>query len=72
VQIVGRLERLNGDLAAERKARIEDLALLVDLIASGWRGVERRLDRVERIIDRVERSLEEPQNAPVYRIDRGA
>jgi hypothetical protein len=71
-QIVGRLERLGGDLAAERKARLEDLALLVDLVASGWRGVERRLDRLERIMDRVERSLDEPPNAAVYRIDRGA
>jgi hypothetical protein len=71
-QIVGRLERVSGDIAAERKARVEDLALLVDLIASGWRGVERRLDRLERIMDRVERSLEERPHAAVYRIDRGA
>jgi hypothetical protein len=71
-QVVGRLERLSGDVAAERKARIEDLALLVDLVASGWRGVERRLDRLERIMDRVERSLEERSTAAVYRIDRGA
>jgi hypothetical protein len=71
-QIVGRLERLSGDIAAERRARVEDLALMVDLVASGWRGVERRLDRLERILDRLERSLDEPANAAVYRIDRGA
>jgi hypothetical protein len=71
-QIVGRLERLSGDIAAERRARVEDLALLVDLVASGWRGVERRLDRLERIFDRLERSLDESPNAAVYRIDRGA
>lgn len=71
-QIVGRLERVSGDIAAERKARVEDLALMVDLVASGWRGVERRLDRLERILDRIERSLDEPPNAAVYRIDRGA
>jgi hypothetical protein len=71
-QIVGRLERLSGDLAAERRARIEDLALLVDLVASGWRGVETRVDRLERIMDRVERSLEARPPASVYRIDRGA
>ena len=68
-QTIRRLERLQGDLAAERKARVEDLALLVDLIASGWRGVERRLDRLERIMDRVERALEDRPVAPVYRID---
>jgi hypothetical protein len=69
-QSIRRLERLQGDLAAERKARIEDLALLVELIASGWRGVERRLDRLERVLDRVERTLEERPAAPVYRIER--
>jgi hypothetical protein len=56
-QTIRRLERIQGDLATERQARVEDLALLVDLIASGWRGVERRLDRLERVLDRVERAL---------------
>jgi hypothetical protein len=69
-QTIRRLERLQGDLAAERKARVEDLALLVDLIASGWRGVERRLDRLERVLDRLERALEERPPAPVYSIER--
>ena len=70
-QTIRRLERLQGDLAAERKARVEDLALLVDLIASGWRGVEKRLDRLERVLDRLERALEErPAAAAVYRIER--
>jgi len=58
-QTIRRLESLQGDLAAERKARIEDLELLVDLIASGWRGVDRRLDRLERTLDRLERALDE-------------
>ncbi len=58
-QTIRRLERLQGDLEADQRARVEDLALLVDLIASGWRSVERRLDRLERVVDRVERSLEE-------------
>ena len=71
-QVIRRLETVGADVAAERAARIEDLALLVDLVASGWRGVERRLDRMERILDRLERSLEDQPNAPVYRIERGA
>jgi hypothetical protein len=58
-QTIRRLERLQGDVGAERRARVEDLALLVDLIASGWRGVGRRLDRIERSVDRLERALEE-------------
>jgi hypothetical protein len=71
-QTIRRLERIQGDLAAERQARVEDLALLVDLIASGWRGVERRLDRLERVLDRLERALEDRPSAAVYRIERGA
>lgn len=47
-QAIRRLERLEGELLAERHARIDDLALLVDLVSSGWRGVDERLARVER------------------------
>lgn len=44
---IRRLERLEGDLLAERHARIDDLGLLVDLVSSGWKGVSDRLERVE-------------------------
>jgi hypothetical protein len=47
-QAIRRLERLEGDLLGERHARIDDLALLVDLVSSGWKGVDDRLARVER------------------------
>ena len=46
-QVIRRLERMEGDLLAERHARVDDLALLVDLIASGWRSVEDRLAKLE-------------------------
>jgi len=46
-QVVRRLERVEGDLLAERHARVDDLALLVDLIASGWKSVNDRLARIE-------------------------
>jgi hypothetical protein len=73
-QVIRRLERLEAGIAAERRERLEDFGLLVDLVASGWRGVERRLDRIERVTDRVERSFEERSGAAaVYRIEgRGA
>ena len=61
-QLIRRLERLEGDTLAERHARVDDLALLVDLIASGWRGVDERLARLER-------GLEERDGAIVYRIE---
>src|SRR3990172_4858678 len=44
-QAIRRLERIEGDLLAERHARIDDLALLVDLVSSGWKGVDERLAR---------------------------
>jgi hypothetical protein len=47
-QAIRRLERLEGDLLAERHARIDDLALLVELVSSGWKGVDARLEKVER------------------------
>lgn len=68
-QTIRRLERLQGDLDAERRARVEDLALLVELISSGWRAVERRLDRLERSFDRLERALEDRPVAEVYRLE---
>ena len=61
-QAIRRLERLEGDLLAERHSRIDDLALLVDLIGSGWRGVDERLGRLEK-------SLEAGNGAVVYRIE---
>src|ERR687895_1159333 len=69
-QTIRRLERIQGDLVAERQARVEDLALLVDLIASGWRGVEKRLDRLERVLDRLQRALEDRPSAAGYPIGR--
>ena len=59
---VRRLERLEGDLLAERHARIDDLALLIDLIASGWKSVDERLARLERV-------LGADEGAVVYRIE---
>jgi hypothetical protein len=50
-QAIRRLERLEGDLLAERHARVDDLALLVDLVSSGWRGVDARLQRLEQSLD---------------------
>src|SRR5262245_50999204 len=36
-QTIRRLEGLETVIEAERRARVDDLALLVDLVASGWR-----------------------------------
>jgi hypothetical protein len=55
--LVRRLERIEGDLLGERHARVDDLALLVDLITSGWKSVDTRLDRLEQSLP--------DRNAPV-------
>ena len=64
-QMVRRMERLETDLLAERNARVDDLALLVDLIASGWRSANERLERIEAALE--QRS---GNSAVVYRIER--
>jgi hypothetical protein len=61
-QLVRRLERIEGDLLGERHARVDDLALLIDLIASGWQGVDERLARLEK-------TLGADEGAVVYRIE---
>jgi hypothetical protein len=68
-QIIRRLERIETDGVAERHARVDDLALLVDLIASSWKSVDARLGRVEAIISRLEQGLQERGGAIVYRIE---
>jgi predicted nuclease with TOPRIM domain len=60
-QLLRRFSRLEQDFLAERHARVEDLALLVDLIGSGWSGVDQRLRRIE---------SRQSGEAAVYRIDR--
>jgi hypothetical protein len=68
-QVIRRLDRLEGDSAAERHARVDDLALLVDLISSGWKGVETRLGRTEAIVTRLEHDLQHRAGARVHRIE---
>jgi hypothetical protein len=68
-QVLRRLERLEGDSAAERHARVDDLALLVDLISSGWKSVDARVGRIEAAVTRLERGLHERGGAIVYRIE---
>ena len=46
-QLIRRVEQIEGDLLSERHARVDDLSLLVELIAAGFHGVEQRLDRIE-------------------------
>jgi hypothetical protein len=60
--VIGRLESLDGAALAERHARVDDLALLVDLVTSGWRNVSERLARIEE-------DLQAKPSAVVYRME---
>ena len=61
-QLIRRFERLEQEFETERFARVEDLALLVDLVSSGWQGVDERLARIEQGLNE--------RGATVYRIER--
>lgn len=61
-QLIRRLERLETEIVAERNARVDDLALLVDLVSSGWGSIDERLGRIERHLGAAE-------PAPVLRLE---
>jgi uncharacterized coiled-coil protein SlyX len=67
-QVIRRLEQVEADLTSERHARVDDLALLVDLVAAGWQNVDTRLAKLESLVDRLEQ-LEERRGAVVYHMD---
>jgi len=52
---IRRLEGIEHTLESERGARVDDLALLVELLTEGWRSINARLDRIET-------ALEQPSN----------
>jgi hypothetical protein len=69
-QVIRRLERVENDLLAERNARVDDLQLLVELISSGWKGVDARLGRIEAAVGRLEQGIQDRAGgAIVYRME---
>jgi hypothetical protein len=68
-QLMRRLGSLENDLFAERTARVDDLALLVDLISSGWKGIDTRLVRLEETLTRLEQRIQDGSGAVVYRME---
>src|SRR3954452_2795059 len=63
---IRRLERLEATIDAERGARVDALALLVDVLSEGWRARNARLARIEALLQA------EPQGAEVYRLPKRA
>jgi transcriptional regulator with XRE-family HTH domain len=68
-QMIRRLEQVGGDLAVERRERVEDIALIAELITTGWRTVDRRLGRLEQMISRLEERQSGKPSARVIRLD---
>jgi hypothetical protein len=48
------VEEMKHELGQARNEQLEDLTLLVDLITTSWRGVDRRLARIDRKLERME------------------
>jgi hypothetical protein len=51
---IRRLEQIEATVESERSARVDDLALLVELLTEGWRSLNARLDRIEAALQRPE------------------
>lgn len=55
---------LRRETDAERRERVDDLAVLIDLITTGWQGLNGRLGRLERQLSRLETTRREPELRP--------
>jgi hypothetical protein len=58
--LIRRIEGIETDLLAERHARVDDLTVLIDLIAAGFKGMDARLSRIEEKLDRGEQVVSLP------------
>jgi Bacterial regulatory proteins, lacI family len=45
------IEEVKGEVAAERRERLDDVRVLLDAVETGWRTVDQRLGRVERLLE---------------------
>ena len=71
-QALRRLERLEQELIAERNARIDDLAILVELVSTGWSGVDRRLHALEEGLENAVVPLRSGRDAPAETTETAA
>jgi hypothetical protein len=61
--ISARLEDMQLEIARERNERLEDVALLSELVSEGWRSANRRLARLESMLTRLEDAIAGDRNA---------
>jgi hypothetical protein len=70
--LVSRLAHLDEGVDAERRERLDDVALLTELMTAGWRSVDARLARIEHILGRMEEADANgsgPQHIRVLHVD---
>jgi hypothetical protein len=67
-----RLNQVSTGIGDERRDRLEDVALITELVTSGWRSVDRRLARLEQIVARIEAGRNGRREARLYRLDDAA
>ena len=59
-ELASAVRDLRQETDTERRERVDDLAVLIELISTGWQGLDRRLGRLERQLGRLE-SGQRPQ-----------
>ena len=68
-RLLRRLEQVSGEVESDRRERVEDVALLTELVTTGWRSVDRRLARLEQIVARIEAGRNRLPETRLYRLD---
>lgn len=68
-RMLARVEEVSTSVGDERRDRLEDVALLTELVTTGWRSVDRRLARLEQIVARIESGRNGPRGGRLYRLD---
>jgi hypothetical protein len=68
-QMLARLDQVSTSVEDERRDRLQDVALLTELVTSGWRSVDRRLARLEKIVARIETRPNGRRESRLYRVD---
>ena len=71
-RMLARLEDVSAGVEDERRDRLDDVALLTELVTNGWRSVDRRLARLEQIVARIEAGRDGRREARMYRLDDAA
>ena len=71
-RMIVRIEHVATSIEDERRDRLQDVALLTELVTSGWRSVDRRLARLEEIAARLAPAEDSGPEAQLYRLDGAA